>query len=137
MIEFPQPDITDGNRPFWAGLAAGKLLLQTCENGHRWMPARDFCPHCLSSDVSFVPASGRATLVSWVIYHTAFHDAFKARVPYNVSLVELEEGPRMMTNVLCEAQALVADLPLALVIEQEGELSVARFRPIDGAGAPT
>ncbi len=137
MTEFPQPDITDTNRPFWEGLAAGRLLIQACGNGHRWMPARDFCPQCLSSAVSFVPASGRARLVSWVIYRTAFHDAFKDRLPYNVSLVELEEGPRMMSNVLCDAEGLSADLPLDLVIEREGELSVARFKPAGLAGAST
>ena len=136
MTEFPQPDITDTNRPFWEGLAAGKLFFQRCANDHRWLPARDFCPQCLSPAAAFVPANGRAKLLSWVIYHTAFHDAFKDRVPYNVALVELEEGPRLMTNVLCDPAALVPGMNVMLAIEKEGELSVARFTPIaDVAGA--
>jgi hypothetical protein len=133
MTEFPQPDLTEVSLPFWNGLKDGKLLFQSCANGHRWLPAREFCPQCLSADVSFVPASGRAKLVSWVVYRTAFHDAFKDRLPYNVSLVELEEGPRMMTNVLCDAEALVPDMAVTLEIQPEGELRVARFRPAGAA----
>jgi uncharacterized OB-fold protein len=129
MTEFPQPDITAVSLPFWDGLKAGKLLFQTCEKGHSWMPAREFCPHCLSPDVSFKQASGKARLVSWVIYRTALHDAFKDRIPYNVSLVELEEGPRMITNVLCDLSNLRADMDVTLAIQEEGDLSVARFRP--------
>jgi uncharacterized OB-fold protein len=129
MTDFPQPDLTELSLPFWNGLKEGKLLFQACTNGHHWMPARDFCPYCLSDEVSFIQASGRAKLVSWVIYHTAFHDAFKDRLPYNVSLVQLEEGPRMMTNVLCDTQALDADMDLTLEIQSEGELRVARFKP--------
>lgn len=136
MTDFPQPDITDTNRPFWDGLREGQLRYQQCDQGHRWLPARDFCPSCLSSDIQFVAASGRAKLVSWVIYRTAFHDAFKDRLPYNVALIELEEGPRLMSNVLCAPDALSADLAVELAIEQEGALSVARFRPVNqGAGA--
>lgn len=136
MTDFPQPDITDTNRPFWDGLRDGQLRYQECDHGHRWLPARDFCPTCLSSDIRFVAASGRAKVLSWVIYRTAFHDAFKDRLPYNVSLIELEEGPRLMSNVLCEPDALCGDLAVELAIEQEDALSVARFRPVDqGASA--
>jgi uncharacterized OB-fold protein len=133
MTDFPQPELTEVSLPFWNGLKDGKLLFQSCVNGHRWLPARDFCPHCLSGDVSFVPASGSAKLVSWVIYRAAFHDAFKDRLPYNVSLVQLEEGPRMMTNVLCDVLALRADMDLILEIQPEGELRVARFKPAGAA----
>jgi uncharacterized OB-fold protein len=131
MQEFPQPEVTETNRPFWDGLKQGRLLFQTCPNNHRWLPARDFCPHCLSEKVSFVESSGRAKVISWVVYRTAFHDAFKDRIPYNVSLVQLEEGPRMMTNVLCDSNALEADMPLQLEIQSEGELAIARFRPVE------
>ena len=129
MPDFPQPDLTDTNRPFWEGLADGRLLFQECDRGHRWLPARDFCPECLSSTFTFVQASGRAKVLSWVVYRTSFNDAFKDRLPYNVSLVELAEGPRMMTNVLCAPETLAADLPVDLVIQKEDTCSVARFQP--------
>ena len=133
MADFPQPDMTDTSRPFWEGLDGGHLLFQQCDQGHRWLPARDFCPDCLSSTFEFVQASGRARVLSWVVYRTAFNDAFKDRLPYNVSLVELAEGPRMMTNVLCPPEALAADLPVELVIQKEDTCSVARFQPAKAA----
>jgi uncharacterized OB-fold protein len=136
MADFPQPDITDTNRPFWEGLDQGRLLFQECDRGHRWLPARDFCPECLSSSFQFVEASGRATVLSWVVYRTAFNDAFKDRLPYNVSLVQLAEGPRMMTNVLCDPDVLAADLPVDLVIQKEDTCSVARFQPASREAGP-
>jgi uncharacterized OB-fold protein len=136
MTDFPQPDITATNRLFWEGLDQGRLLFQECDRGHRWLPARDFCPECLSSSFQFVEASGRATVLSWVVYRTAFNDAFKDRVPYNVSLVQLAEGPRMMTNVLCDPDVLAADLPVDLVIQKEDTCSVARFEPARGEAGP-
>jgi uncharacterized OB-fold protein len=136
MTDFPQPDITDTNRLFWEGLDQGRLLFQECDRGHRWLPARDFCPECLSSSFQFVEASGRATVLSWVVYRTAFNDAFKHRLPYNVSLVQLAEGPRMMTNVLCDPDVLAADLPVDLVIQKEDTCSVARFEPARGEAGP-
>ena len=77
-------------------------------------------------------ASGRGRLVSWVIYHTAYHAAFENRLPYNVSLVELQEGPRLLTNIVDANEApnftLVADAPVELKIEWEGDVALARFR---------
>lgn len=135
MVDFPQPDVTETSRPFWDGLKEGRLLFQICDNGHRWMPARDFCPQCLSGNVEFKQASGQASLVSWVVYRTAFHDAFANRLPYNVALVELEEGPRLMSNVLTDSDQLKAGMPLTLVIEHEGDLAVARFAPTPGTAS--
>jgi len=129
MTEFPQPDITETSRPFWDGLKAGTLLFQQCGQGHRWLPARDHCPHCLSGDVRFVPAAGGARLVSWVLYRSAHHPAFESRVPYNVAIVELDEGPRMISNILCDESALRADMPLRLRIEAQDDYAVARFEP--------
>lgn len=131
MSTLPAPVIDDVNRPFWDGLDAGTLLYQHCVNGHRWLPARTHCPHCLSDEVEWAPASGRAVLVSWVVYRHAFDASFAERLPYNVALVELREGPRLLTNVVGAdgERPLAADMPLRLAIQREGDVSLARFRP--------
>jgi len=129
MIEFPQPDITDTSRPFWDALNQGDLLFQECEHHHRWLPFRDFCPTCLSDKLTVVKACGRAKLISWVIYNTSMHDAFKNELPYNVSLVQLEEGPKMMTNILIPNEELRAEMPLQLRVVDRGELKLAKFVP--------
>lgn len=114
---FPVPEINDVNRPYWDGLKNGNLLYQACGDcGHTWLPARTECPVCLSANTSWKPASGKAKLVSWVTYHKAFNPAFQDRIPYNVSVVELVEGPRMISNVID------LDDPEDLRIEQELEL---------------
>ena len=65
--------------------------------------------------------------MSWVVYHTAYQPAFESRLPYNVALVELSEGPRLLTNIVADNDALTADAPVALKVEWEGDVALARF----------
>lgn len=133
-MDLPQPDITEVSRPYWQALREGRLVFQRCGCGHPWLPARSECPACLASaagNARWEQASGRGTLVSWVVYHTAYHPAFESRLPYSVALVQLEEGPRLLTNIVDGPEALtaeVADAPVELKIEWEGDLALARFR---------
>jgi len=66
-------------------------------------------------------------LVSWVVFHVAYHEAFKDKVPYNVALVELKEGPRLISSVLASSQELYGDAPLRLKIETEDGIALPRF----------
>jgi uncharacterized OB-fold protein len=130
MTEMPLPTITPLNEPHWDGLAAGELRFQrcgACQNA--WLPPREECPRCLSDDVSWEASGGRARLISWVVYRQAVHASWADRVPYNVAVVELEEGPRMITNILAAEDELSIEQPLTLRIEQESGVSVARFAP--------
>ena len=129
MSEFLQADITETNRPFWDGLKNGELLFQECANGHRWLPANDFCPHCLSATFKFKKASGKGKLISWVIYNKAHHPAFEKHVPYNVAIIELDEGPKMVTNILCAKEDLKPDMKLTLKIEESGGVFLPKFFP--------
>lgn len=84
-----------------AALADERLTFQRCTTcGHAWLPARADCPNCWSPDHTREQASGQATVVSWVIFHVAFDPRFKDRMPYNVALVDLDEGPRLITNII-------------------------------------
>lgn len=114
-----------------AALGAGRLTYQRCDVcGHPWLPPREHCPSCLASAWSWEDASGHAAVVSWVVYHRPYHPAFAGRVPYNVVVAELEEGPRLITNVVgIEADAgLAIGVPLELAVEHEGDVPVSRFR---------
>lgn len=128
---FPLPQIDDLNKAYWDGVKAGRLSFLQCEQcGHGWLPARSECPHCLGTDIAWTVASGRAKLISWVVYHKPFHPAFAQRVPYNVAVVELEEGPRLISNIIdCDDVSLLRiDMPLDLAIEDEHGVAVPRFR---------
>jgi len=130
MTEFPRPDVTDTSRPFWDALNEGRLVFQECEQRHRWLPTRDLCPSCLSDQFEYVNAVGRAKLLSWVVYNSAMNEAFKEQVPYNVALVQLEEGPKMMTNILAPNGELKAGMDLQLEIVNQDNFKLAKFKPI-------
>lgn len=134
----PTLTITDVNRPYWEGLAEGKLRFQCCEScGNNWLPARPNCPHCLAPKPAWKDSAGRGRVISWVVYHTAYADHLKARVPYDVTLVELDEGPRLLTNVVDSqaGQKLSPDAPVVISIETEEGVALPRFRLQDNAGA--
>ena len=127
-------DINPLNTPYWQSLANGRLSYQRCRScGHAWLPARSQCPSCLQADWEWTPASGKARLISWVVYHHAYHESFAARLPYTVAVVELDEGPRMTSNVVGvgDPERLKTDQRLCLKIESEGSTCVPRFTPVD------
>jgi len=126
------PKPTPETRHYWDGAKEGELRLQRCGPcGHAYFPPRPFCPECSSRDVSVFRASGRGRLHSYVINNLG---APGLKPPFAVALVELEEGPRMMTNIVeCEQtpEALVLDMPLKVVFEKvTDEITLPQFRPI-------
>jgi len=110
-----------------AALGEGRLVVQRCACGQCWMPARAACPTCLGTRWTWHTAQGGGRLESWVIYHVAFHEAFRDRVPYNVALVELDEGPRVITNIVGDNALLRAQARVRFVAVREGERTLARF----------
>jgi len=134
--ERPLPTPTPETEHFWDGARAGELRLQRCDEcDHVYFPPRPFCPACASRAVSVFAASGRGRLESYVISHRP-HRAFEP--PYAIALVALEEGPRLMSNIVdCEQtpEALILDMPLEVVFEaQNDEITLPLFRPADAEG---
>ena len=128
----PAPERNELNAPYWDALAQGSLAFQRCTQcGLAWLPPRSECPACLDDNYHWEKAGGAASLVSWVTYHIAYHPAFKDRLPYTVAVVELGEGPRLISNLvgINDAPALTIDQRLRLVIEREGGTAVPRFTP--------
>lgn len=122
-----EPDVDATSAPYWAALAEGRLTFQSCRCGHRWLPARERCPACLGTGWTRETAAGGARLVSWVVYHVAYHPAFAARLPYNVAVVELDEGPRLISSVLADAALLRGDARLRLRIDTAERVPLPRF----------
>ena len=127
---FPAPRPTELSEPYWRALDEGRLAFQRCGAcRNAWLPARSECPRCLAPRPAWENASGRARLVSWVVYHHAYHPYFAGCLPYNVAVVELVEGPRLVTNIVHGARPLAIDMPLALQIDREAGVSLPRFAP--------
>jgi uncharacterized OB-fold protein len=131
----PIPVATPETAHFWEGTQAGELRLQRCDDcNHIYFPPRPFCPGCSSRAVSVFAASGRGALASYVISERP-HPAFEGA--YAIALVKLEEGPRMMSNIVeCPQtpEALVLDMPLQVTFETlSDDISLPLFRPAEGA----
>ncbi|MBW8268934.1 Zn-ribbon domain-containing OB-fold protein [Caldovatus aquaticus] len=126
-----RPEPTPETKHFWDGTRAGELRLQRCTGCARpYFPPRPFCPACGSRKVEVFAASGRARLHSYVIHHRPV-PGFTP--PYAIAVVELEEGPRMMTNIVdCPQtpEALVLDMPLEVVfVPLDEAITLPLFRP--------
>ncbi|MBK3577568.1 Zn-ribbon domain-containing OB-fold protein [Streptomyces sp. MBT65] len=97
--DLPEPDAF--TRTYWEAAAQGRLLLRRCADcGRAHHYPREFCPHCWSDDVTWEPASGHATLYTWSVVHRNDLPPFGERVPYVAAVVDLAEGPRMMTEIV-------------------------------------
>jgi uncharacterized OB-fold protein len=123
----PTPETTH----FWDGTRVGELRLQRCNAcGRAYFPPRPFCPRCASRDVAVFRASGRGRLYSYVIHH---RPAPGFTPPYAIAVVELEEGPRLMSNITdCPQtpEALVLDMPVEVAFEKlDDEITLPLFRP--------
>ena len=126
----PQP--TPETAHFWEGCREGELRLQRCRAcAKAYFPPRPFCPHCASREVEVFAASGKASLYSYVINHRPRPDV--GTEPHSIAVVELAEGPRMMTNVVnCPQtpEALQLDMPLQVMFRKESEeISLPFFEP--------
>jgi uncharacterized OB-fold protein len=114
-----------------SALAEGRLVFPRCPFGHVWLPLSTQCPTCLADATGWSEAGGVARLISWVVYRRSFDPSTEERIPYSVALVELAEGPRLISDVagLGEGGRLPADAPLCLRIDREGEDHLPRFVP--------
>ena len=127
-MSFPLPEPTPLSQPYWDALKEGRLTFQRCRNcSHSWLPPRAECPECLAGEWDWTAAAGKGRVVSWVIYHHAYHEEFKERLPYNVALVELDEGPRLITNIVNPDAGIAVEKPVKLQIEDEHGVALARF----------
>ena len=131
------PEPTPETQHFWDGTRAGELRLQRCHAcGNMYFPPRPFCPACASRDVEVFAASGRGSLLSYVINHRP-HPSFDG--PYAIAVVKLDEGPTLMSNIVdCPQtpEALVLDMPLEVVFDRQNEsITLPLFRPPDGGAS--
>lgn len=129
-FDLPSPDLE--SQPFWDAARDRKLLIQRCHAcGEAIFYPRPFCPHCWSDRVEWIEASGRATLYTWSVVHRNDLPPFPERVPYVAAVVDLEEGPRMLTNVVdCPFDELRVGMSLEVAFNPiSDEFTLPVFRP--------
>ncbi|MBI2935551.1 MAG: Zn-ribbon domain-containing OB-fold protein [Chloroflexi bacterium] len=129
----PLPRPTPETQPYWDGCKRHELLLPRClDCGRFHFYPRALCPHCWSRNLEWVKATGRGKLYSYVINHRPA-PGFEQDAPYVIAVVELDEGVRLMSNIVGvepDPAKLPLDMPLEAVFEDiSPEVSLPKFRP--------
>lgn len=118
--------------PYWDGAAQGVLRLQFCTacGTARFYP-RHLCPSCGSSAVQWRDASGQGEVFSFTVVHRGPTAAFKSRQPYVVAMIDLAEGPRMMSNIIGDdaLQVGIGD-PVSVEFETRADMALPVFRRV-------
>ncbi len=128
----PIPVADEASQEFFDGAREGKLMLLRCTQCQRYrLPGRELCSDCWSTDTEWAQATGRGKLYTFGIMHQKYHPAFADMTPYNYALVELDEGPRLVTNIVeCDDDDLRTDMPVEAVFDAvSDEATLIRFRP--------
>lgn len=132
----PRPPFSAEAEPFWAAAAAGRLVLPVCDacGHHIWYP-RSWCPVCGGDEVTWTEESGRGTVYASTVVRKAM-GPWRDAAPYVVAYVELDEGPRILTNVVTDDPGAVriGDAVRATFVTVEPEedappQAILRFRP--------
>ncbi len=127
----PAPTPDADSAPYWAAARDGHLLVQRCTAcGHTQLYPRDRCLVC-RGPVEWVEASGRGTVYSFTVIRQNYSRPFRDWIPYVVALVDLEEGPRVMTNIVeCEPDAVRIGMAVRARFEPvSDEAGIALFAP--------
>ena len=127
----PLPIPDSDTQPFWEGCRKHTLLFQKCLacGFVRWPPSIA-CPSCYGSDTEWITASGKGKIYTFAVYHKAFDPAFEDQVPYVAAIVELPEGPMILTNIVgCLPTEVACDAPVEVVWEDVTDtVSLPKFR---------
>jgi len=130
-FDLPTPD--NESQPFWDAAREGRLLIKHCDAcGQYYFYPRDFCPRCWSDRTTWVEAAGTGTVYTYSVVHSNDLPPFPSRVPYVAAIVELDEGPRLMTNVVdCDPSTVEVGMPVEVTFRREtDEITLPVFRPI-------
>lgn len=115
----PAPDIRGAGQPYWKGAREGRLSVpkcQACGEAH-WYP-RLYCPHCGSDSLVWIDCTGRGTVHTFTVVRQSGHPYFKSRVPYVLAMIDLEEGPRLISNIVdCEIDRVHVGAPVRVSFE--------------------
>ncbi len=129
MVDLPMPVPEPENQPFWDALATGELWVQSCADcGTMRHPPRPMCADCQSMAVDWVALSGAGHVYSYIVSYQAIHPALVGKLPFATVLVELDEGPRLVSNLIdVPPEEISIGLRVQLAPERHGEMTLPFF----------
>ena len=130
LIPLPVPNAD--NAGFWEGCRNHELRLQRCAGcgAYRHHP-RPMCPQCNSFEYEWARVSGHGVLYSFTIAHGPTLPVFQERAPYNVAVIELDEGPYLVSNIVnCVDAELRIGMPVEVTFEDiDDDITLPKFQP--------
>jgi uncharacterized OB-fold protein len=118
--------------PLWDGTERKELLLQRCSACAVFRhPPSPICQSCLSAAHEWVAASGRGTVYTYAVVRQALGRGWEDKLPYVVAVIELDEGPRFLTNLVdVEPEAVQIGMPVEVTyVERADAATLPLFRP--------
>jgi len=132
-LKKPLPNPAKWSKPFWEGTRKHKLFLKRCKDcGHIDHPPYLYCTECMGENSEWIEASGRGILYAFAVNEYGVPYPFMADLPYVVALVDLREGPRMISNIVdCGLKDLKNGMELEVVFDKiNEEVTLPKFRPV-------
>ncbi|QOD94397.1 MULTISPECIES: OB-fold domain-containing protein [Microcella] len=129
----PLPVPTDGSGPFWEACKRHELTIQECTAcGHRRWPIGPVCTNCLSPEHVWVVLPGTGEVLSWIVYHQSFNQAWTPDLPYNVALIRVDGAHTMISNVVkADLDAIEIGQRVEVVFDDvTAEFAIPKFRPV-------
>ena len=127
------PPTSELTQPYWDAARRQELVIQRCDGCEHWLfPPRAHCPACGSGRLVWRPVSGRGSVYSFTVAHRPPHPVFAEQCPLTIAIVELEEGPRMMTNISgCEPGQVKVGMSVAVAFEaiDDSDILLPVFTP--------
>jgi len=130
----PLPEVDADTQPFWDAARRHELVIRRCQNCGAY-PSVHYpvsgCPECGGMAMEWVKASGNGNVYTFAVFHMLYHPAFKEEIPYNTAVIELSEGPLMISNIVhCKNDDIRIGMPVNVVFEDiSEEITLPKFRP--------
>lgn len=132
-LSVPGPTITAVTQPFWDAVDDGRLIFQRCTDcGAAVLYPREICPRCWADALQWEDGSGRGRLKTYSIVSKPGHPGWAPAAPYVIGLVTLDEGPTMLSHILCGDHRPVVGLPVEFAPTRVGDWRLPFFRLADG-----
>jgi uncharacterized protein len=132
MAQKPLPRPYQDTQAYWDAAKDKRLVLQQCRDCRKpqFYP-RGVCSHCLGSALDWVESSGRGKVHTFTVCHRAPHPGFAAELPFVIAVIELDEGVRMMSNIVgCDPKTVRIDMAVKVVFAEESpEITLPKFEP--------
>ena len=131
--EKPLPVINEDTALYWEYSRRHELRMQKCiACGNIRFPVSIVCPECHSLDAEWTKLSGKGKVYSYIVFRQAYHPSYVNEIPYIVGIIELDEGPRMESNIVgCDIEDITIDMPVEVVFDDvTDKISLPKFKPV-------